>query len=83
MSMVCQTVKNIHNQPKNIGGSTVNTVISSMPTYELDSVNEVVLESAIFQLGLKFHNKDSFDARCFVCRENLIHVKSLASRKAP
>ena len=40
------------------------------PVYELDSVNEEILESLIFQLGLKKHSKTAMEPCCVICRQN-------------
>lgn len=47
------------------------------PAYELDSVNEDMLEALIMQLGLKRHSKNSMDPCCVICRQNLM------SKQAP
>ena len=40
------------------------------PAYELDSVNEEILESLILQLGLKKHSKTAMEPCCVICRQN-------------
>lgn len=43
-----------------------------LPAYELDSVNDDRLEALILKLGLKTHEKNSYDPFCVICRQNLM-----------
>jgi len=51
--------------------------MSLPPAYELDSVNEDMLEALIMQLGLKRHSKNSMDPCCVICRQNLFLSKQV------